>query len=197
MTLRSVRSGCGHVLSWLVILGIAAVVAISVLVPRVAGATPYAVLTGSMRPSMPVGTMVVVRPLGAERIRIGDVITYQLASGRPEVVTHRVVALGVDGAGRRIFRTQGDANEVADPGWVRAVQVKGVRWYDVPYLGRYTNLLDGTTRQVALVLSAGSLLLYAALMIGSDVRDRRRRGVPTSPPAPAVTVQTHVEVARG
>ena len=173
--LGEVFGWCGRLLAWLVILGIAAVVTVTVLVPRAGGATPYTILTGSMRPSMPPGTMVVVRPVPADRVRVGDVVTYQLRSGEPEVTTHRVVSVGVDGAGRRIFRTRGDANDVADQGWVKPVQLKGVRWYAVPHAGRFTNLLDGQQRQQALVVVVGTLLAYAAYMFGSDLRDRRRR----------------------
>jgi len=191
--LRNITAWCGHLLAWLVILGVAAVVTISVLVPRVAGATPYTILTGSMRPEMPPGTMVVVRRTPADEVRVGDVVTYQLASGEPEVVTHRVVAVGIDGAGDRIFRTQGDANDVADAAWVRPVQLKGLRWYAVPHLGRPTNVLGGAERQMVLALTVGSLLLYAAAMFGSDLRDRRRR--PTTVHADAETEPAVRELA--
>lgn len=176
--LRAAFAWCGHLLAWLVILGVAAVVTVTVLVPRLGGATPYTVLTGSMRPSMPPGTMVVVRPVAAADVRVGDVVTYQLASGEPEVVTHRVVSVGLDGHGHRIFRTQGDANDVADEAWVKPVQLKGERWYAVPYVGRFSNALNGAQRELVLVVAVGTLLLYAAYMFGSDLRDRRRRGAP-------------------
>lgn len=181
--LGRVLTWCCHLISWVVVLGVAAVVTAAVLLPRVGGATPYTVLTGSMRPSMPPGTMVVVRPKPADEVRVGDVVTYQLRSGQPAVVTHRVVAVGIDGAGHRIFRTQGDANDVPDASWVRPVQIKGVRWYAVPHLGRVSNLLTGAERQVVLTLVVGALLSYAAFMIGSDHRDRRRRRHPVRMPS--------------
>jgi len=164
-----------HLLAWVVILGATAVVTVAVIVPRLGGATPYAVLTGSMRPAMPPGTMVVVRPKPADEVRVGDVVTYQVRSGEPGVVTHRVVAVGVDGAGHRIFRTQGDANDAPDASWVKSVQIKGVRWYAVPRLGRLTNVLNGSERQAVLMVVVTALLAYAAFMFGSDLRDRRRR----------------------
>ena len=166
---------CGHLLAWVVTLGVATLVTVAVVVPRLGGGTPYAVLTGSMRPGMPPGTMVVVRPTPAEDIRIGDVVTYQLRSGEAGVVTHRVVGIGVDGAGERVFRTQGDANDAPDAAWVRPVQVKGVRWYAVPQLGRMTNVLDGAERQAVLTLLVGALSAYAAYALGSEQRERRRR----------------------
>lgn len=173
--LRSTLARSGQLLAWLVILGIAAVLTAAVLVPRLGGGTPYSILTGSMRPALPPGAMVVVRPVQPGEIRVGDVITYQLRSGEPEVVTHRVVTVGVNGEGERLFRTQGDANEIADAAWVRPAQVKGVQWYDVPHLGRVTQVLDGAERQVVLTAVVAFLLAYAVLMFGSDLRERRLR----------------------
>lgn len=164
----------GHLLAWLVILGIAAILAVAVLVPRITGATPYVLLTGSMRPQMPPGTLVVVRPVHADRIGVGAVVTYQLRSGDPTVVTHRVVSVGVDGKGQHRFVTQGDANNVADAKPVMPVQIRGQRWYYVPYLGYVTNVVTGQQRQVVLVGVITFLLLYAAAMFGSAARDRVR-----------------------
>ena len=123
------------IFSWLV-LGLAvAVVGAAVVVPRLTGSTPMTVLTGSMAPSYPPGTLVVVRPVAAEDIAIGDPITYQLRSGEPTVVTHRVVGIGYDGTGERVFSTQGDANESPDAVPVKPVQVRGEVWYAVPWFG--------------------------------------------------------------
>jgi signal peptidase len=171
--LRCTLAWSGQLVAWLVILGIAAVVAAAVLVPRLGGGTPYTILTGSMRPALPPGAMVVVRPVAPDEIRVGDVITYQLRSGEPEVVTHRVVTVGVNGEGERIFRTQGDANDIADAAWVRPAQVKGTQWYDVPHLGRVTQVLDGAERQLVLTVVVAFLLVHAVLMFGSALRDRR------------------------
>jgi signal peptidase len=165
----------GQVLAWLVILATSVVVTIAVLVPRIGGATPYVLLTGSMRPTMPPGTLVVVRPTPASHLGIGDVVTYQLRSGDPTVVTHRVVAVGRRGDGTPVFQTKGDANDVADAGWVRPVQVKGERWYAVPYLGYLTTLVTGQQRHVALLVVVSALFLYAALMFLAALRDRLRR----------------------
>ena len=46
-------------------------------------------LTSSMEPGLPPGTLVIVKPIDPVDVRIGTVITYQLESGKPTVVTHR------------------------------------------------------------------------------------------------------------
>jgi signal peptidase len=166
----------GRVFAWLVILGIGAILAVAVLVPRFTGSTPYVVLTGSMRPGMPPGTLVVVKPVGAADVGVGSVVTYQLKSGEPEVVTHRVVSMGFDGNGRRVFRTRGDANDAPDAKWVHPVQIRGERWYSVPYLGYVTTLISGEQRHYALIAVVTFLLGYAAVMFIGALRDRRRSG---------------------
>lgn len=159
--------------AWVLIVAAVGAVVVGVVVPRLFGATPYAVLTSSMTPSLAEGTLVVVRPQPPTSIGVGSAITYQLRSGEPEVVTHRVVAVGVDGAGARTFRTRGDANDLADPGWVRPVQVKGEVWYAVPHLGRLHTVLSGRQHQQLVHLTAAALLAFAAAMCVGAVRDRR------------------------
>lgn len=171
---RSRLGWWGQVLAWLVILGVAAVLAAAVLVPRLAGATPYTVLTGSMDPTFPPGTLVVVKSVPVEEIRTGDVVTYQLESGKRAVVTHRVTEVGTSLEGEMSLTTQGDANDVADLEPVRPVQLKGRVWYAVPYLGHVNNLITGNQRQLVVYVVGGGLVLYAAYMFTSAARDRHR-----------------------
>lgn len=187
MPVRSVVGWAGQVVIWLVLLLIAVALAAAVLVPRIAGGTPYTVLTGSMEPDYPPGTLVVVKPVAVDRIRIGDVITYQRESGRSTVVTHRVVGVGSRLDGEKAFTTQGDANDTPDPAPVREVQVKGRLWYSVPYLGHLNNALTGRQRQVAVLVVSTGLVGYAAFMFVGAIRDRRRgrREMVEEPPAGA------------
>lgn len=186
MTVRAACGWLGQVASWLVILGVTAVIAAAIAVPAMVGATTYTVLTGSMRPGLPEGTLVISRPTPTDDIGVGDVVTYQLRSGRPEVVTHRVVAVAVGDDGEPLFRTQGDANDAVDPDWVRPVQVKGTVWYAVPWAGR-VRVLTGDRRQLAVYVVSAALLGYAAYMFTCSLRDRKRRAA-GAPEAASETV---------
>ncbi|WP_315097793.1 signal peptidase I [uncultured Cellulomonas sp.] len=157
-----------------------------IVVPLAIGATPFTVLTGSMEPSMPPGALVVTRPADPDTIDVGDVVTYQLRSNEPEVVTHRVVGVGFGSAGERVFVTRGDANDVDDEP-VRAVQIRGVVAYHVPYLG-YLNTWVGMNRPGWLLKAvAAALIGYGLLLVGSGVRDRLRRRRPEEAVADDVT----------
>ena len=160
------------------VVALAAVVVVAlaaVVVPRVAGATTLAVLTGSMQPAYPPGTLVVIRPVPAQEIRVGDVITFQLESGRPDVATHRVVEKGFRADGEIQFITRGDDNPIADQEPVREVQIRGRLWYAIPYLGRVSVLLDGNQRALVTTAAAGGLLAYGAWQIVDGLRARGRR----------------------
>ncbi len=173
--------------SWLV-LGLAvAVVGAAVLVPRLTGATPMTVLTGSMAPSYPPGTLVVVRPGPADDIAIGDAITYQLRSGEPTVVTHRVVGVGYDGKGERVFTTQGDANQSPDREQVRAVQVRGEVWYAVPWIGRLNLLFSRDQHELITRAVAGGCFVYAAGLLYRSWRRRPQPGQSAGPVHRAAT----------
>lgn len=176
-THRAEHRVLSRVVCWLLVGVVAAIVAVAVLLPRVSGGTPYVILTGSMQPALPPGSLVVTRPVAADALGLGRVITYQRASGEPTVVTHRIVAQGISAVGEQVFRTQGDANPVADPGWVRPVQIRGERWYDVPYLGYVTSAISAPVRRALQSGIVAGLLLYAAFMLTTGLRDRVRVGV--------------------
>lgn len=165
----------GQLVAWLIIIAVVAVLAAAVVVPRIAGATPYSILTGSMTPKYPPGTLVVVKPIDTDDITIGTVVTYQLSSGKPTVVTHRVVGIvrGSDNALR--FRTQGDANDAPDRALVRPVQIKGALWYHVRSLGFVNKYITGKEREVTMIIVVSGLLLYAAYMFSGSLRDRLRK----------------------
>lgn len=153
---------------------IGAVLVVSLIVPRLAGGSTFVIETGSMRPHLPPGTMVAVQPAEASAVRVGDVITYQLRSGDPTVVTHRVVAVGYDGSGAVRWQTQGDANSVADKNWVQPEQLRGRFWYGVPMLGYVTSFVTQQQRSVLVSALALGLGGYALTMFVGAWRDRRR-----------------------
>lgn len=163
--------------SWMLLLTIAALLIAMIGLPRVTGATPYTVLTGSMRPSMPPGSLVVTKPIEAGKLKIGDAITYQIRSGEPEVVTHRIISLSQTLGAETLFTTQGDANPVPDERPVKAAQIRGVVWYSIPLVGYVNSWLTGEQHIWAVGTTVALLLGYAVFMcISAIVESRRSKG---------------------
>lgn len=150
-------------------------VAVAVVgVPAAVGGSAMTVLTQSMEPGLPPGTLVVVKPTPVDEIALGDVITYQIRSGEAAVVSHRVIAKTY-ADGEVLFTTQGDNNALPDAEPVREVQVRGTIWYSLPLLGWVNMLLTGQDRGIVLAVVAGGLFLYAIFTTVSAARDRARR----------------------
>lgn len=162
------------VVSWTVLLGLLSILAATVVVPLATGSTPYTVLTGSMTPTYPPGTLIVVKPQDADTLRGGDVITFQHESGNPAVTTHRILTVNRNADGTPSFITQGDANPVPDSNPVIPEQIRGKLWYAVPYIGYVNNVISGDKRALLIKIIAGALVVYAGYMIVSGIRERGR-----------------------
>ncbi|MDR1927675.1 MAG: signal peptidase I [Oscillospiraceae bacterium] len=114
------------------LIALLALVAVAAAVCKLAGVQLRAVLTGSMEPDLPVGSLLVIVPVAPEKIGIGDDVAYYLAGAAEKtVVTHRVV--GIDTA-RRMLATKGVANTSTDPP-VPYEDVTGVVRLRIPWLG--------------------------------------------------------------
>lgn len=160
--------------SWALFVLVSLLAIVVIVVPAVTGARAFTVLTGSMSPLYPPGTMVVVRSTPIAEINIGDVITYQLESDKPAVVTHRVVAVGQSADGHPLLITKGDANDADDPKPVLPVQVVGTLWYSVPYLGWVNNVVSGQMRGWIVPSCAAMLVCYGVATLFQSVRAQRR-----------------------
>ena len=155
---------------------VVALAALLVVVPKATGSTPLTVLTSSMEPTLPPGTLVVVRPVDTDLVEPGDVLTYQLESGEAAVVTHRVVEVVSSSDGMRSFVMRGDANGSVDADPVMPVQVKGAVWYSLPLVGWVAQAVGGEGRGWVATAVGVVLCLYSVVALGTGVRRRRRAG---------------------
>ncbi|WP_175420375.1 signal peptidase I [Rhodococcus sp. SGAir0479] len=174
------------IVSWTLLIAMIAVLAMTIAVPRITGSTPYTVLTGSMEPTYPPGTLVVVKSADPASLGPGDAVTYQWESGKTAVVTHRITEVEYAEDGELQFVTQGDANPMPDERPVVPEQIRGKVWYAIPYLGYVNNFVTGKQRSILLIALVGGLLAYAAYMFASAARDefrnRRNRETDTEDP---------------
>lgn len=164
--------------SFALLLAVCLLAVFLIIVPKFLGAVPLTILTSSMRPAMPPGALVVVQPIDASDVRIGQVITYQLAPGDPTLITHRVIAINTSSSGKKEFILQGDNNGTEDAPIV-AEQVMGKVVYSVPYFGLFSNKVNTGegqkyTRYVAYgLIGYGVLLGLGSLRRGKDAPKTR------------------------
>jgi len=127
------------------------------LLPRIFGMELRAVVSPSMEPVHPVGSVVVIRPRQFEQIAIGDDITF-VRDHHGTIVTHRVIARN---AVDRTLTTQGLTNNAPDAP-VGHENVIGVVWFSVPVVGYAFIWLEPTVNKVivAIVIVAIWLALF-------------------------------------
>lgn len=96
------------------------------------------ILTGSMTPTMPVNTVVVVKKIPIDQVELGDVITFKMGDSN---VTHRVVEINNSGRNTVLY-TQGDAAQnQGSRDTVTEDNFVGVVVFHIPYLGVLLNLI--------------------------------------------------------
>lgn len=142
-----------------IVMMVAVIIAtIPLTVPKIFGYHIYNVLTGSMEPKYPIGSIVYVKEIEPNQLVTGDVITFFLANQSDMVMTHRVVENKVDE--ERII-TKGDANEENDAGSVSYENVIGKVTFCVPMLGSFSELLQSTKGKIYIIsIFALSFLLW-------------------------------------
>ena len=171
-----------RIVSYTLLAVMLAILAATVVIPRFTGSTPYTILTSSMKPTYPPGSLVVVKPVDAVELAVGTAVTYQIRSGEPDVVTHRIVATRQSGAAELTFITRGDNNGSDDENPVQLGQIRGKVWYSVPYMGYVNNWLNGEQRKITVTVIVIGLAGYALFMFAGAAVDHRKKRKESTPP---------------
>jgi signal peptidase len=165
---------------------IIAVFLIYSLIPFATGSEkPMIVLSGSMTPLFLPGDMILEKSINPNELRVGDVMTFQLSSGKPgTLVTHRIIF--IEEGKERIFHTKGDANNAEDMFTVPASKVEGKLVFVIPFAGY---LPDYFKRHVSYFLL---MIMFSA---GLLIRDEIKNLIIYSSPSRARKVEREIKKA--
>ena len=157
----------------------AAVLLLLLALPKLRTLTPLVVLSGSMEPYFNPGDIVLIEPINASGVNVGDVVAFHppWAKGREAsetLYTHRVVGITRNSTGL-YFVTKGDNNDEIDFQPVPAQNVVGKAIFVLPYLGYLTR--HNPDRRVLLVVYVLFILLPGVYLLASTVREISERPV--------------------
>lgn len=123
----------------------------------VMGLRSFVVLTGSMEPTIPQGSILFTQ--SRTNYSKGDVVAF-LTNGR--TVTHRIIK--VEGKGdKRQFFTQGDANNTIDSDPIIAKDVIGKSVFSLPYLGKAVFFMRTLPGFIAIIIFPSVLFIASEL----------------------------------
>ncbi len=133
------------------------------LITRLLNVEPFIVLSGSMEPAIPTGSIVLADKNDSE-INIGDIIAFHKGDIS---VTHRVSGIDEDGN----YITKGDANETIDLTPVAREQIIGKCRFIIPFLGFVVNYIK-TPYGIAVFI--GMIAIYLVITVYQKNRRRKK-----------------------
>ena len=144
---------------------------------RLFGIQVYSVVSGSMEPEYPVGSLIYVKKVTPDEVQIGDVITFVLSNKTP--ATHRVINIDRE---TQLFYTQGDANfkinektgekEYLEDAPVHFNNLIGKPIFKIPVLGYVAYYIQHPPGMYVAIAAGAVLLLLVFLpdLLGSGAK---------------------------
>jgi signal peptidase len=121
----------------------------------------YSVVSGSMEPSLPVGSIVFVK--SQSDYQIGDIVTFKTPKDPKNSVTHRLVAKDTS-KGNTVYSTKGDANQTKDIENLSLENIVGKVFFNLPFIGypiSYSKTLPGL---MILVVVPSTIIIYSEIL---------------------------------
>ena len=159
--LKKIWNVVSRILVALVVLLVIALVGV-----RLVGIKTYAVVSGSMEPTYPTGSLLYVKSIDIKELKVGDAITFM--ADEDTVATHRIIEIIPDEEDSSVlrFRTQGDANETADGTPVHYKNIIGKPVFAIPYLGYFAHFVQNPP---GLYLAIGFAVVLVLLVFLPDM----------------------------
>ena len=143
------------------------VVCVPLTAPRLFGYHIYTVVSGSMEPAIPTGSLVYIKEMNPEDVQENDVIAFYGAKDSASIITHRVVE-------NRVlmgeFITKGDANQTEDMNPASYDNFIGRVERSFPGLGTTAQILTGKEGKF---LAAGVIAAALILQILASILEKR------------------------
>ncbi len=144
---------------------------------NIGGFMMFRVVTGSMEPSIPVGSLLLTKETDIGNIEEGDIVCFrtQISEIWGKIVTHRVVEVIEPEQGRILLETKGDANPVADSYYVDESNLLGKVIWHTGDGSMFADIISLFTNEIGFLgfIALPSLLL-AGLILRNTVENIRQ-----------------------
>ena len=161
-----------------ILVGIVVLLAVALVGVRLIGLQPFVVLSGSMRPTYEVGSLIYVKSVDYKDLKVGDPITYMIS--QDTVVTHRIIEILIDEEDPDTIRyfTQGDANEQPDGASVHYKNIIGKPIFSIPYLGYVSDYIQNPPGKYVAISGGAILILLVFLPDIFTDEDKKKKADP-------------------
>ena len=134
------------------------------------GFSLFRVVTGSMEPTIPVGSLLISQQVDIETIKADDIVCFYSKDSAifGKIVTHRVIRVMQDAAGGILLETKGDANAVADYQYVTAENLIGKVIYRAGEDNMLSSILSFFSTKVGFL---GCIVFPCLILTGVILKD--------------------------
>ena len=135
-----------------------------ICLPMLFNYKPLVVLSGSMEPTLPIGSVIYYHPVEEKDLKVGDIVTFKLKDNKT-LVSHRITSID-----NGIIKTKGDANNSVDSLNLTYSSILGVdsNFY-VPYVGYFIQYVNEHLYLVTLVVT----ILILEFLLSNIVSDKK------------------------
>jgi signal peptidase len=144
---------------------------VGLLMVRFVGLSSYVVMGGAVEPTAPIGSLVLVAPVPANAVRVGDLVTLTLSD---RLLTNRVVAIEKGESGD-VFTLRSDATASPEPVRVQPSPVVGKPWVAIPTLGYAVTYAEAYSPPIFIGLVVWILFVFAVRALAPYMSTARRR----------------------
>ena len=150
------------------ILAVTLIMCVFLMLPSFLGIKTYLVASGSMEPTIPVGSMIYAKEVNPVNLEVDDIIVFLKKEADNVPITHRVVSNDKDA---KTIITKGVNNANADPNPIQYNNVIGRVIWHTPGLGILTGPLSKPIGKMVMILIVFEGFLFTE--IGSRMRKRQ------------------------
>lgn len=148
---------------------------------------PFLVTSGSMRPTIPEGSVVFV-DRKTHQVKVGDIVTFLRPDNARENVTHRIASVE-EKDGKILYKTKGDANNAQDIWSIRREAMWGKVLFSIPLLGYLISFTKTRLGVLLVVVLPLTIIAFDELrvIIGEIRRWKKKKSTKGKTPATTLT----------
>ena len=139
--------------------------------PDIFGIKTFSIISGSMRPTINVNDIIIVKQCEERDLKKGDIISFKVDD---EIITHRIVLIeNIDG--KTVYSTKGDDNNVIDTKNVEYNQIEGKYIGKIPRVGKILKFLKNKVVFGVIIILLIVLYIHERNTASKKIRRKEKR----------------------
>ena len=139
--------------------------------PSIFGIKTFNIISSSMKPTIEINDIVIVKEVDEKEINKNDIITFNING---DTITHRVIDIE-NANGKILYTTKGDSNEVEDSDKIAYNNIEGKYIFKIPKVGKILNFLKNKFVFAAILVILIISFIYEKKKLQIKIRRKEKR----------------------